>query len=228
MAQKGLALRSCNATWGACSFIVLHAAVSQLGTHVWMQALRYVSPPDEGNLTAKPAALQDGGLAIVSRFGRRGSCSLGVAMFAASALSSVTSVPANASGRTQELLPPSDPCEDGLDMIVETVVHNGSEFLLVFSDTAIHRFPVVSGTLGPMSSQVFPLSELPIQPTAVAVLPEKVLAVATNEAIRLMHFRDGPLSWLGMPLKVRHGGLAVDEMLPWGRRGLCVRDDTRP
>jgi len=147
-------------------------------------------------------------------------------MFAASALSSGTSVPANASGRTQELLPPSDPCEDGLDMIVETVVHNGSEFLLVFSDTAIHRFPVVSGTLGPMSSQVFPLSELPIQPTAVAVLPENVLAVATNEAIRLMHFRDGPLSWLGMPLKVRHGGLAVDEMLPWGRRGLCVRDDT--
>ena len=145
-------------------------------------------------------------------------------VFPASTLSSGTSVFANASGRAQVALP-SDPCEEGLgqEMLVETVVHNGSDFLLVFSDTALHRFPIVQGTVGRMTTQVFPPSDMA---AAVVVLPENVLAVAFAYSIRLGRFTDGNFSWLGMPLQVRDGSISVLAMFPWGRSGLCVLDDT--
>ncbi|CAE7938633.1 unnamed protein product [Symbiodinium sp. KB8] len=210
-------------------FFVLHMSVSQLGTDVWMQALQHFSPRDEPSLVERPAALHAGGLAIVSRFGRSGACYLEVVVFTASTLSSGTSVSANASGRAQVELP-SDPCEEGLgqEMLVETVVHNGTEFLLVFSDAALHRFPIVQGTVGRMASQVLPPSDTAAGLTAAAVLvlPENVLAVAFEYSIRLARFTDGNLSWLGTPLQVRDGSISVLGMFPWGRSGLCVLDDT--
>ncbi|CAE7784834.1 unnamed protein product, partial [Symbiodinium microadriaticum] len=227
--SEGLALKICNATLSSCRFFVLHMSVSQLGTDVWMQALQHFSPRDEPSLVERPAALHAGGLAIVSRFGRSGACYLEVVVFTASTLSSGTSVSANASGRAQVELP-SDPCEEGLgqEMLVETVVHNGTEFLLVFSDAALHRFPIVQGTVGRMASQVLPPSDTAAGLTAAAVLvlPENVLAVAFEYSIRLARFTDGNLSWLGTPLQVRDGSISVLGMFPWGRSGLCVLDDT--
>ena len=107
-----------------------------------MQTLQPLSRPEQpfGTSVDLPAALHDGGLAIVSRFGRRGACSLEVAVFPGSTLSSGTSVPgvpANASGRAQVMLPPSDPCADGLEMIVETVMHNGTESGLLLQGTQV-------------------------------------------------------------------------------------------
>eukprot|EP00439_Symbiodinium_sp_Y106_P051927 s417_g6.t3 len=222
--SEGLALKCCNGSLSSCRFFVLHMSVSHLGIDVWMQALQHFSPPDQPNLLERPASLHDGGLAIASRFGRRGACYLEVVVFPASTLSSGTSVFANASGRAQVALP-SDPCEEGLgqEMLVETVVHNGSDFLLVFSDTALHRFPIVQGTVGRMTTQVFPPSDMA---AAVVVLPENVLAVAFAYSIRLGRFTDGNFSWLGMPLQVRDGSISVLAMFPWGRSGLCVLDDT--
>ncbi|CAE7034667.1 unnamed protein product, partial [Symbiodinium sp. CCMP2456] len=212
--SEGLALKSCNATLSSCRFFVLHMSVSHLGTDLWIQALQHFSPSDQANLLERPAALHAGGLAIVSRSRRRGACSLEVEVFPASTLSSGTSVSANASDRARVALP-SDPCEEGLgqEMLVETVVHQGTEFLLVFSDAALHRFPIVQGTVGRMASQVFPPSETA---AAVLVLPENVLAVAFEYSIRLTRFTDGNLSWLGTPLQVRDGSISLLGMFPWG------------
>ena len=181
----GLAVKSCNATRDSrpCQHMVLRMSKSPAG--VSALSLRPVSPtPAEEGLYEKLVALPDGGLAIATRYGKIGACELDVVVFTAAALISG----ANASGRAHVLLPPRDPCNFGEDMLATEFISAESEYLLLFSDAMMYRFPVVQGEVGQVIAE--PLPECLSRPTGVLLLPQGFLAVASSWSVRLLSLKD--------------------------------------